>query len=161
MSREVGRAGVGHRTRNTLDARHRLAAFARFRVALREIGEETAMGRIDGTAVEPSLPRILSRHRRRPKHRRRRRRHGRDRERLKWAIFIATAIRSSSRRAAAAAMLTVMATRPISHLAGVVAALAGVLVTSVCCECSGEQAGTYNRGKTGTAHQTVPGTGLP
>ena len=137
MPRKLRRAGVIHWACHTLDARHRLAALARFRVTLCEVGEKAAV-----------------RHRR-PWHRGCWRGHDRGGERLERAIFIATAIRSSARRAAAAAMLTVMATGPIHHLAGMVAALAGVLVASVGCECGGEQADSYIRRKNGAAHQTA------
>jgi hypothetical protein len=97
VSGEVGRAGVGHRTRNTLDAGYCLAALTWFRVTLCEICKKAAV-----------------RSPRRPCWHGRwwgRRGHGWNRERLKGAIFVVTAVRYSLGWAATAAVLTVMATR--------------------------------------------------
>ena len=125
---KLRRAGVIHWACHTLDARHRLAALARFRVTLCEVGEKAAV-----------------RHRR-PWHRGCWRGHDRDGERLERAIFIATAIRSSARRAAAAAMLTVMATGPIGHFARVMTALASMLVACVWRGCGDEQEDAREQG---------------
>jgi hypothetical protein len=95
VSGEVGRAGVGHRTRNTLDAGYCLAALTWFRVTLCEICKKAAV-----------------RSPRRPCWHGRwwgRRGHGWNRERLKGAIFVVTAVRYSLGWAATAAVLTVMA----------------------------------------------------
>jgi hypothetical protein len=120
MPREVGRAGVGHRTRNTLDARHRLAALARCLITLCKICEKTAMRRP-----------CSSRRGRRGWRGRCWRRHPRNRERLEGAILVGTAIRYSLRWATTAAVLAVMATVPIGHFARMMAALASVLVACV------------------------------
>ena len=120
MPREVGRVGFVHRTRNTLDARHRLAALARCRVTLCEICGKTA-------ARRP----CSSRRGRRGWRGRCWRGHRRNRERLEGAIFVGTAIRYSLRWAATAAVLAVMATVRVGHFTRVIAALGSVLVTCV------------------------------